>query len=291
MRVAKDLMTANPFSLSSKIGVQEAIKEMMAHKISTLPVLGENNLLMGQISEVVLLKAFILSSTKENANKTLGDYSDLFSKPTLVKESDPLDVVVKSILSSPFHRVLVVNANKQLKGIISPKDLLRFLMGETHESSTLSEELLIMKDRVAILKDQLKATKLELTSIGEIVEKSPFMFHSCDANFNIIVANEKLHSELGYQSKELIGRPIFEIYHPQEKQRVEETIKALIASDQNIKVYGTFLRKNKQPLKVEIISSAIRNSKGEFVSTSSMSRILDSDSLLRVLHGIYTPEE
>src|SRR5690606_5820696 len=158
----------------SKIAIQDAIKEMTTHKISTLPVLGNNNLLMGQISEVELLKAFILSSKKENANKVLGDYSDLFSKPTLVKESDPLDVVVKSIINSPFHRVLVVNSSKQLKGIISPKDLLRFLMGETSQSSSLSEELLLMKDRVSILKDQLQATKSELLTIGSMVEKSPF---------------------------------------------------------------------------------------------------------------------
>ncbi len=290
MRAAKDLMTANPYFLSAQMSVQNAIKEMMTHKISSLPVLGAGSRILGQISEVELLKAFILSSKKDNANKVLADYSSLFSKPTIVQETDAIDVVVKSIINSSFHRVLVVNSHKQLTGIISPKDLLRFLMGEVANSG-LSKELLVMKDRIAILKDQLKAAQTELKSIAGIVEKSPFMFHSCDANFNILVANEKLHSELGYQPKELIGASIFQIYDPTEKQPAEETLRAVMASDQNIKVYSTFIRKNKQPLKVEVVSSAIRNNKGEFVATSSISRVLDSDSLLRILHGIYTPED
>jgi len=134
-----------------------------------------------------------------------------------VKESDPIDIVVKAVMGSQFHRVLVVDAQGHLRGIISPKDLLKFLVGDDHKSGSLAQEMTVLQDRIAILKDQLKATQNELSNIGGIVEKSPFMFHSIDANAKIVIANEKLHSELGYNPKELIGRSVYDLYDAREK--------------------------------------------------------------------------
>lgn len=291
MKTAKDIMTQKPFSLKSSMTIPTAVETMMSHHISSAPVLDNAGKLLGQISEVELLKGYIFVSKKENSNKVLADFKKLFSVPVTVKESDPMDVIVKGVIGSASRRVLVLDDHGKLIGIISPKDILKFLVGDKNKSGTLVQEMTILQDRINILKDRLQATKSELDNIGGIVEKSPFMFHSVDASGNIVIANEKLHSELGYYPKELIGKSVYDLYDPREKPAVAASLKEISTSKTSVKVYTTYLRKNKEPLKVEVISTAILNSKGDFIATSSISRILDSDSLLRVLHGIYDSEE
>ncbi len=291
MKIAKDIMTHKPFSLSSSMRIPVAVQSLMSHHISSAPVLDNAGKLLGQLSEIELLKSYIFVSKKENSNKVLYDFRNLFSTPVTVKVSDGIDVVVKGVMNSSSHRVLVLDDQGHLVGIISPKDILKFLIGDEKKSGGLVQEMNILQDRIAILKDQLKATQGELSNIGSMVEKSPFMFHSVDAAGKIVIANEKLHSELGYQPKELIGKSVFELYPESERATIESASNQLLSSDQSLKLYTSFLRKNKEVLRVEIVSNAIRNSKGEFIAASSISRILDSDSLLRALHGIYDSED
>ncbi|MES2769506.1 MAG: CBS domain-containing protein [Bdellovibrionota bacterium] len=290
MKIAKDIMTKSPFSLKSSMLVPTAVQMMMSHHISSAPILDSNDQLLGQISEIEILKCYIQVSRKGYEKKVLYDFKGFFSKASTVDINDTIAVVVKGVLESPSHRILVLE-NKKLVGIISPKDILKFLVGDDTKSGSMVQELNILQDRIEILKDQLKATKSELSNIGGIVEKSPFMFHSVNTNAEIVIANEKLHSELGYQPKELIGKSIYDLYDPREKMAVTASLRELMSSNKNIKAYTTYLRKNGEPLRVEVMSTAIMNSKNEFVATSSISRILDSDSLLRALHGIYEPEE
>lgn len=284
MKTAQDFMTQNPFALTSSMTIPTAVQTMMSHHISSAPVLDNSKKLLGQVSEIDLLKCYILVSKKENAGKVLLDFKQYFSKPATVKVNDGIDVVVKGVINSSSHRVLVLDDNGHLQGIISPKDILKFLVGDEKKSGTLIQEMNILQDRISILKDQLKATRVELTNVGAMVEKSPFMFHSVDKNGIIVIANEKLHSELGYQPKELIGKPL-SILSPQSE--LQDSLDQLKSSGQSLKLYTSYLRKNGKILRVEVISNAIRNSAGEFIATSSISRTLDSDSLLRVLHGIY----
>lgn len=290
MKSAREIMTQNPFSLKSSMLIPTAVQTMMSHHISSAPVLDVNNQVLGQISEIELLKCYIQVSKKGSENKVLFDFKELFTKTISVDINDNIATIVKAVMDSPSHRVLVLE-KRILVGIISPKDILKYLIGDQNKSGSMVQELNILQDRISILKDQLKATQSELSNIGGVVEKSPFMFHSVDAQGTIVIANEKLHSELGYQPKELIGKSINDLYTTGDKDLVFESLKKLQASDQTIKVYTTYVRKNKDPLRVEVVTTAIRNKKGEFIATSSISRILDSDSLLRALHGIYDSKE
>lgn len=291
MNIARDIMTKHPFALKSSLDIPTAVKEMISHHISTAPVLDGNGQLLGQVSEIELLKSYIVVSKTGNTKKVLFDFKNYFSNPTTIKETDAIDKVVKAVMDSPFHRVLVLDSQGHLKGIISPKDILRFLVGDEGKSGSLMQEMDILQDRITILKDQLKNTQSALSNIDGIVEKSPFMFHSVDANAKIVIANEKLHSELGYQHKELIGKSVYDLYDAREKMAIAASLRELISKGNSVKVYTTYRRKNGDAVRVEVVSTAIVNAKGEFVATSSISRILDSDSLLRALHGIYDSEE
>jgi CBS-domain-containing membrane protein len=84
MKIARDIMTKNPFALKSSMQVDFAVRTMIDHHISTAPVLDNNNQLMGQVSEITLLKAYIMASKKGVSSKLLVDFQKSFTKPTIV---------------------------------------------------------------------------------------------------------------------------------------------------------------------------------------------------------------
>lgn len=291
MKTASDIMTPNPTALISSMLVTEAVKKMMTLHISTAPVIDEFGKLLGQISEVSLLKAFILTSRPENATKNLKDFLQLFSAPTTVHMNDGIDKVVKNMMESENHRVIIVDDTGLLKGIISPKDILRFLVGEQSEQGTMMDEMRILKDRLGILKDQLKATKDQLTKFSGVIEKSDFMVHSVNEQGRILLANEKMHTSLGYSPKELIGQSIMDLYDINFHQQIQNSLKEIVEGRESVKAYATYLTKFKKPIRVEIFTTAIRDPMGKFISTSTISRVIDSEELLRALHGAYSSKD
>lgn len=284
-------MTQKPMSLSEGMKVSDAVKTMLTHHISSAPVVATSGKLIGQISEVFLLKLFILSSKKGSESQTLKDHAASLVAVTTVRERDAIDEVVKKIISSPSHRALVLDDQGHLRGIISPKDLLRIMVGEQARAGSLLSEFNILQDRIGILKDQLKVTKNQLSSVSTVIEKSAFMFHSVDSKGKIVIANEKIHHELGYPTGELVGKTLLDLYPSENHKLALEGLKKLIDGDKEIKTYSTYLKKSGDPLKVEVISRSILDEKGQFLATSTLSRLIDSDELLRTLHGVYDDEE
>lgn len=287
MKTAADIMTQNPIALNASMLISEAVKKMMTLHISSAPVIDPSGKLMGQLSEVHLLKAYILTSRPENAYKTINDFPNLLTKVTTVKIDETIDKVVRQMIESENHRVLVLDKSSHLKGIISPKDILRFLVGDKNEQGTMMDEFRILKDRLGILKDQLSFTKDQLKQFSSVVEKSEFMVHSADASGKILLANEKMHMVLGYSTKELIGKTIYDLYDPSYHEPAKKGLGELAAGKDSLKLYATYLTKLGNPIRVEVFSTPIKAPDGSFLSTSSFSRLVDSEDLLRALHGVY----
>lgn len=284
-------MTQKPMSLSEGMKISEAVRTMLGHHISSAPVTTISGKLIGQISEVFLLKLFILASKKGNENQTLKDHAKSLVSVTTVKERDPIDEVVKQIMNSPSHRALVLDDQGHLRGIISPKDILRILVGEESRSGSLLNEFAILQDRLNIARDQLQATQSQLKSVSTVIEKSAFMFHSVDSKGKIVIANERIHQELGYNPNELVGKAILDLYASDLHKSVLDGLKKLITGEESeIKTYSTYIRRDGKPLRVEIVSRSILDSNNQFIATSTLSRILDSEELLRTLHGVYGEE-
>lgn len=284
-------MTQKPMSLSEGMKISDAVRTMLSHHISSAPVLTASGKLIGQISEVFLLKLFILASKKGNENQTLKDHSKSLVSVTTVKEKDPIDEVVKQIINSPSHRALVLDDHGHLRGIISPKDILRILVGEDARSGSLLNEFAILQDRLNIARDQLQATQSQLKSVSTVIEKSAFMFHSVDSKGKIVIANERIHQELGYQPNELVGKAILDLYPSDLHKSILDGLKKLIdGEEKEIKTYSTYIKKDGKPLRVEIVSRSIVDANNQFLATSTLSRILDSEELLRTLHGVYDEE-
>ncbi len=287
--LAKNIMTEHPISLLLSLEVGQAIQVMMDNDISIAAVLSYDGTVTGQISEVMILKAFILSREGTD-KKILADFKHIFKPADTVSEDDPIDTVVKTLLKSHYNRVLVTTKSGMLRGIISPKDIIRGLMGDEKRSGSMLTELTALQEKLDATKEQLDSTQKKIKNYEVFMQGSDYMMHSVDKTGNIILANTKLHQTLGYRPGELIGKPIYEIYELRHHKEVKESLEKLIAEGKFAKSYSTFITKGSTPLRVEVASSVLKSDKGDFIATSTISRVIDQDDLLRALHGVYKTE-
>ena len=59
------------------------------------------------------------------------------------------------------------------------------------------------------------ALKESQNKFKDLYDNAPDMYVSVDARSSLIIeCNQTLVNNLGYTKKEIIGRPIFEMYHP-----------------------------------------------------------------------------
>ncbi len=133
MLIAKDLMTKDPIVLQSNDDPRAILKIFLEKRLTALPVADQGSNILGILSEMNLVKIMVQFAA-DGKGKKIGNYSSLFLPAIFVTESDNLGNVVKAMVGSSTHRVLVRNKMEKVIGIISPKDLLRVLAGESSSS-------------------------------------------------------------------------------------------------------------------------------------------------------------
>lgn len=156
-----DIMTRNATSVQPCTTVDEAARIMLANNFSGLPVLDENGLLVGVVSEGDLLRRSEIGTEGEPAGwlkallqpaSVAADYVATHSrhvsgvmthKPVFVTPTTPLAKAVEVMLHKHIKRLPVLEDNR-LVGIISRADLLRALTSipiRTKESASDDEIL------------------------------------------------------------------------------------------------------------------------------------------------------
>src|SRR5690606_20078174 len=121
-----------------------------------------------------------------------------------VLEADPIDKVVKVLLRSHYKRVLVLDRSGHISGIISPKDLIRGLMGEERRSGSMLHALQIMQKQVEDLKTKLDTREHKIKWNESFFQSSDYIIYSVDSNVKIILAYDKLSLTLGYRPGDLL---------------------------------------------------------------------------------------
>lgn len=286
---AKDIMTPNPISLILNQELGQAVQTMLENDISVAAVTTYDGNIAGQVSEVDVLRAYIISKGFPE-KKLLNDYRQVFKPADTVHETDSIDQVVKTLLKSSYNRVLVVTKGDRIRGIISPKDIIRGLMGEEHRSGSMLQELNMAQKQVDDLKNMLDHKADTIKRYEKFINGSDYMMHSVDKAGKIIMANNKLSQALGYKSGDLVGKSVFLLYELRHHEEVRKSLEELIAEKKFIKTYSTYVTKTGETLRVEVASSVLKDDKGSFVATSTISRVVEQDDLLRALHGVYESE-
>lgn len=286
MRIAKDIMTLHPKTVGSGDEMLQTTKVFIENGIHFCPVVTPMGEIIGVLSEYNLVLASLRHYLDPDKHEKVINHRDILIKPSFVEESASLDDVIKALHQSETHRVLVRDPRGKLVGIISPRDILNLLVGESKSFSNLREEL--EKKR----KETLELTS-KLTDMAHIVEtyrklydESPYSMHSVDATGHVVMANRKLYEMLEYEPGELSGVPVTQLYADSIKHEVIHGLRTVIETGHHHNIYTTMVTKSGKKLRVDVASSSLRDDQDRFMNTITISRQIDSEALLRALHGI-----
>lgn len=150
-KTAKDIMTTEVIVAKQNDNIANVAELLIKEKIGGLPVVDEENKVVGIISETDILKKekyidvprvinflqglIFLDEAKhiEEDMKKIAAYKveDLMSKDiVMVHEDDKFDDVVNIMIKKSINRVPVVDDDNTLKGIICRYDIIRAMYNE-----------------------------------------------------------------------------------------------------------------------------------------------------------------
>jgi CBS domain-containing protein len=123
-RTVAEAMTANPISIAATASLAQAAGILDSNKITGLPVLDDNGVLVGVLSQTDLVRA--------RANQDLGTnwpglaVGQIMTKPALtIASTATLEEAAKEMERHRVHRLVVTDATATPIGIISTSDLVR----------------------------------------------------------------------------------------------------------------------------------------------------------------------
>jgi len=286
MKTARDIMTSNLKVIGSGEELRNTIKIYLETNIHYAPVVTPIGEILGMFSEFGLVRAALRHFLDNDNHEKIVNHKDLLEEYICVYEDDSLDEVVKAMMKTPTRRVLVVSVSGKLTGIISPKDLLFCLHGETDKQYNLQKELEKANEQARQLGNKVKDLQDTVKVYQNFIQDSPNMVHSVDKDGKIIMANKKMHNILGYDEAELIGKNIRDLYPNTVIHEALDALKKIQEGGLHKSSYTSMLKKSGDKIRVDIASSALRDAQGHFLGTITISREIDSDALLRALHGI-----
>lgn len=114
---AEEAMTPKPITLKPRSGIRDAAKIMLEKNIGGIPIVDEDDRLVGIITKTDLVKAY---TRKRSSGETVKDY--MYTDVPQVSPNHSVNYVIELIESTPTRRVLVVDGGR-LVGIIAPSDL------------------------------------------------------------------------------------------------------------------------------------------------------------------------
>ncbi|MCJ7692498.1 MAG: CBS domain-containing protein [Sedimentisphaerales bacterium] len=123
MLKAKDIMTKNVISLEKKTPISQALKVLLDNNISSIPVVEEDNTLVGILSEKDVLKLF--GKEEKSKSKKVNDY---MTQPAVhFDENENLPDICDCLMNNYFKAVPVTSKGK-LTGIVSRRDILKYII-------------------------------------------------------------------------------------------------------------------------------------------------------------------
>ena len=148
MLTAKDLMTSNVIAVSPDTAVRELARIFTENRISGAPVVDGTGSILGVVTEsdlifqnkklhiptaLAILDAFIFLEDPEKMEQEMKKMAgttvaDIYTKkPVTVQQDTPLEEVATLMAEKKVHTLPVLNAEKQLVGVIGKSDLIRML--------------------------------------------------------------------------------------------------------------------------------------------------------------------
>jgi len=123
MLKAKDIMTENVVSVKKDTPIYEALELLAKYNITGIPVVREDMILVGVLSEKDVLRLFYAHEGEEE-----GTVNDFMTQPAVhFDEKESLLDICDCLTNNYFRRVPVTSEGK-LVGIISRKDIIDYIL-------------------------------------------------------------------------------------------------------------------------------------------------------------------
>ena len=123
MRTVRDIMEPDVFWLASDAPLERAAQELAARQISGAPVCGPDGRIIGMLSSTDLTEFY-------GGAHELRLVRDVMTPETLaVGPDDAIQRAIEVMAFEGVHRVLVIDAEQRLLGIVTSMDVLRELAG------------------------------------------------------------------------------------------------------------------------------------------------------------------
>lgn len=123
MLKAKDIMTENVVSVKKDTPIYEALEILAKYNITGIPVVREDMILVGVLSEKDVLRLFYAHEDEEE-----GTVNDFMTQPAVhFDEKESLLDICDCLTNNYFRRVPVTSEGK-LVGIISRKDIINYIL-------------------------------------------------------------------------------------------------------------------------------------------------------------------
>jgi CBS domain-containing protein len=150
-KTVAQIMTPNPLTVKPETPLKEAIAILAEHKISGLPVINDNEELVGIISEndlmwqetgvesppyIMILDSLIYLENpnryEKEIHKALGQtVEDVMSnKPITIKADQSVKQAARLLYQKKIRRLPVINDRGQVTGIITQGDIIRAMADE-----------------------------------------------------------------------------------------------------------------------------------------------------------------
>jgi CBS domain-containing protein len=135
MRKARDVMNTNLVTIRTDSSVEEAIRCLLEHRVTGVPVVDQQGRLAGIVSEYQLLEAIYRPEVKQE------QVCDLMTRDVItVTEDAPLSEVANMLLLHRIRRAPVVRGGAVV-GIVTRRDLLRCLLDAELEPGQAAEAI------------------------------------------------------------------------------------------------------------------------------------------------------
>ncbi len=273
--------------LPSSSTLSDGAQLLVEQGISSIPVIDNMGTPMGFLSEFSLIRCYLkLHQSKEKNKDQIYHFRELLEPMALVPAEATLQEAIRILFSSPFHRALVEGANGKIVGIICPKDILKVLTNDRHSISKFESELVATKKDLRNVAGKLKDAEEILSRYHAYLENAPFHIHSVNEEGKVVFANRSLRKALDYDSNEIIGMNLDELYSPDHAEDAKKGLEKIRKNGGHEPVITSMLCKNGDEYRVEAITSAVNGPDGKFIATITMSRRLAADNMLRALNGV-----
>ncbi|KAI0967441.1 hypothetical protein F4678DRAFT_445466 [Xylaria arbuscula] len=111
--------------------VLEIINAMVTNNISAVPIVDKNNVVLNvfeAIDVIPIIKTGVVEELEMNVGEALSRRGDDFGGIFTCQEDDRLDSIFITLRQSRVHRLVVIDDNWHLKGVISLSDILKYVL-------------------------------------------------------------------------------------------------------------------------------------------------------------------